>query len=79
MADKKETKKKKPTKWIQDAEMKEGAFTNKAERRGITTAQLQENVLSNPDKYNETTVKQANLRKTLVGLHHNKKQKKTEG
>jgi hypothetical protein len=59
--------------------MKEGAFTNKAERRGITTAQLQENVLSNPDKYNETTVKQANLRKTLVGLHHNKKQKKTEG
>jgi hypothetical protein len=71
-------KKKKPTKWIQDAEMKEGAFTNKAERKGITTAQLQENVLSNPDKYNETTVKQANLRKTLVGLHHNKKQKKTE-
>jgi hypothetical protein len=71
-------KKKKSTKWIQDAEMKEGAFTNKAERRGITTAQLQENVLSNPDKYNETTVKQANLRKTLVGLHHNKKQKKTE-
>jgi hypothetical protein len=79
MADKKEAKKKKSTKWIQDAEMKEGAFTNKAERRGITTAQLQENVLSNPDKYNETTVKQANLRKTLVGLHHNKKQKKTEG
>jgi hypothetical protein len=78
MTEKKETKKKKPTKWIQDAEMKEGAFTNKAERRGITTAQLQENVLSNPDKYNETTVKQANLRKTLVGLHHNKKQKKTE-
>ena len=72
-------KKKKSTKWIQDAEMKDGAFTNKAERRGITTAQLQENVLSNPDKYNETTVKQANLRKTLVGLHHNKKQKKTEG
>jgi hypothetical protein len=79
MTDKKETKKEKPTKWIQDAEMKEGAFTNKAERKGITTAQLQENVLSNPGKYNETTVKQANLRKTLVGLHHNKKQKKTEG
>lgn len=79
MTDKKETKKEKPIKWIQDAEMKEGAFTNKAERKGITTAQLQENVLSNPDKYNETTVKQANLRKTLVGLHHNKKQKKTEG
>ena len=78
MAEKKETKKKKPTKWIQDAEMKEGAFTNKAERKGITTAQLQENVLSNPDKYNETTVKQANLRKTLVGLHQRKKQKSSE-
>ena len=78
MTDKKETKKEKPTKWIQDAEMKEGAFTKKAERKGITTAQLQENVLSNPDKYNETTVKQANLRKTLVGLHQRKKQKTTE-
>jgi len=77
MADKKE-KKKRPTKWIQDAEMKEGAFTKKAERKGITTAQLQENVLSNPDKYNETTVKQANLRKTLVGLHQRKKQKSSE-
>jgi hypothetical protein len=77
MADKKE-KKKKPTKWIQDAEMKEGAFTKKAERKGITTAQLQENVLSNPGKYNETTVKQANLRKTLVGLHQRKKQKSSE-
>ena len=77
MADKKE-KKKKPTKWIQEAELKEGSFTRKAERKGITSAQLQENVLSNPDKYNETTVKQANLRKTLVGLHERKKQKKTE-
>jgi hypothetical protein len=77
MSDKKE-KKKKPTKWIQEAELKEGSFTRKAERKGITSAQLQENVLSNPDKYNETTVKQANLRKTLVGLHERKKQKKTE-
>jgi hypothetical protein len=76
MADKKE--KKKPTKWIQEAELKKGNFTNKAERKGITTAQLQENVLSNPDKYNDTTVKQANLRKTLVGLHQRKKQKTTE-
>lgn len=55
--------------------MKEGAFTAKAKKRGITSAQLQENVLSNPDKYDEKTVKQANLRKTLVGLHKNKKTK----
>lgn len=57
-------------------QMKEGAFTAKAKKKGITTAQLQENVLSNPDKYDEKTVKQANLRKTLVGLHNKKKQEK---
>jgi len=65
--------KKKDKKWIQGMEMKEGAFTRKAKSRGITPAQLQENVLSNPDKYDEKTVKQANLRKTLVGLHKKKK------
>lgn len=59
-------------------DMKEGAFTAKAKKKGITTAQLQENVLSNPDKYDEKTVKQANLRKTLVGLHKKKKEKKAE-
>lgn len=56
-------------------DMKEGAFTAKAKKRGITSAQLQENVLSNPDKYDEKTVKQARLRQTLVGL---KKQKKAK-
>lgn len=59
-------------------EMKEGAFTAKAKRKGITSAQLQENVLANPDKYDEKTVKQANLRKTLVGLHGKKKAKKKD-
>jgi hypothetical protein len=68
-------KKKKDKKWIQGADIKEGAFTAKAKRRGITSAQLQENVLSNPDKYDEKTVKQANLRRTLVGLHKKKKTK----
>ncbi len=57
-------------------DMKEGAFTAKAKKKGITSAQLQENVLSNPEKYDEKTVKQANLRKTLVGLHQKKKSKK---
>lgn len=69
------TKEKKDKKWIQGMDMKEGAFTAKAKSRGISTAQLQENVLSNPDKYDEKTVKQANLRKTLVGLHKKKKAK----
>ena len=57
--------------------MKEGAFTAKAKKKGITSAQLQENVLSNPEKYDEKTVKQANLRKTLVGLHSKKKAKES--
>jgi len=73
-----EDKKKKEKKWIQGMDMKEGAFTAKAKRKGITSAQLQENVLANPDKYDETTVKQANLRKTLVGLHGKKKAKKQD-
>ena len=68
-------KKKKDKKWIQGMDMKEGAFTAKAKRKGITTAQLQENVLSNPDDYDEKTVKQARLRQTLVGLNKKKKNK----
>lgn len=71
-------KKKKPNKWIQGADIKEGAFTAKAKKKGITSAQLQENVLSNPDKYDEKTVKQARLRQTLVGLKKKKNQKKSE-
>ena len=67
--------KKKPNKWIQKADIKEGAFTAKAKRKGITSAQLQENVLANPEKYDERTVKQARLRQTLVGLHGKKKGK----
>ena len=67
--------KKKPKKWIQKADIKEGVFTAKAKRKGITSAQLQENVLADPDKYDERTVKQARLRKTLVGLHKDKKSK----
>jgi len=71
--------KKKDTKFIQNMDMKEGAFTAKAKKRGITTAQLQENVLSSPDKYDEKTVKQANLRKTLVKLNKHKKEKADNG
>jgi hypothetical protein len=67
--------KKKDKKWIQKMDMKEGAFTAKAKKRGITSAQLQENVLANPEKYDEKTRKQANLRKTLVGVNKKKKSK----
>ena len=68
-------KKKKDKKWIQSMDMKEGAFTAKARRKGITSAQLQQNVLANPDDYDEKTVKQARLRKTLVGLKKDKDNK----
>jgi hypothetical protein len=69
-------KDKEDKKWIQGMDMKEGAFTAKAKKRGITSAQLQENVLANPEKYDDKTVKQANLRKTLSGLSKKKKNKK---
>ena len=70
--------KKKDKKWIQKTEMKKGVFTAKAKRKGITTAQLQENVLSAPEMYDAETVKQARLRQTLVGLKKKKDEKKTE-
>lgn len=76
MAEKK--KEKKDKKWIQGMDMKEGAFTAKAKKKGITSAQLQANVLANPDEYDEKTVKQARLRQTLVGLKKKKDSKKTE-
>ena len=70
-----EKKKKKDKKWIQGMEMKEGAFTAKAKKKGITSAQLQVNVLADPDKYDEKTVKQARLRQTLVRLKKKKDKK----
>ena len=75
MANKKKKDKKKKE-WIGDAIERPGTFTAKAKKKGITAAQLQENVLSNPDDYDEKTVKQANLRKTLVRVNKNKKSKK---
>jgi hypothetical protein len=68
--------KKKDKKWIQDTDMKEGAFTAKAKKKGITSAQLQENVLAAPEKYDDKTVKQARLRQTLVGLKKKKQGEK---
>lgn len=71
-------KKAKDKKEVKKADMKKGVFTTKARRKGITTAQLQENVLANPDEYNAETIKQARLRQTLVGLKKKKDAKKTE-
>lgn len=54
------------SKWIQKIHMKKGAFTAKAKRRGMTPAEYQSEVLAHPDRYDTRTVRQANLRKTLV-------------
>jgi hypothetical protein len=69
-------KSKKPTKKEQT---KKSSFLSKAKRKGITSSQLQANVLAEPDKYDEKTIKQATLRKTLVQLNKNKKEKVTDG
>ena len=52
--------------WVQKAGIKPGAFTAKAKKRGLTAAQFQAQVLKDPKKFDSRTVKQANLRKTLV-------------
>ena len=62
--------------WVQKAGIKEGAFTAKAKAKGLTPAQLQAKVLKDPSKYDTRTVKQANLRKTLVGKKMAGKKKK---
>ena len=75
MAEKKTTKGK-DKKWIKKAIKNPGAFTAKAKRKGITTAQLQANVEKDPEKYDEKTRKQAKLRETLVRINKDKKNKK---
>ena len=57
---------KKPKKFIKQAIKHPGAFTAKAKSHDMTPAQFQKEVLSNPEKYDTTTKRQANLRKTLV-------------
>ena len=61
-------KMKKGGKWIQGAIKKPGAFTAQAKKAGMTTSQFRKEVLSNKDKYSPTTVRRANLAKTLAGM-----------
>jgi len=56
---------KKGGKWIQKAIKKPGSFTTQAKRAGMTVAQFRKEVLANKDKYSTTTVRRANLAKTL--------------
>lgn len=62
-------------KWIQGAIKHPGAFTKKAEEAGMSVSAYAAKVTANPDDYDEKTVKQANLAKTLKKLrkHRGKK------
>jgi hypothetical protein len=58
--------------WIQGAVEHPGAFTKKAQERGISTSDLAAKVTANPEQYDKTTVRQANLAKTLKKLRKKK-------
>ena len=52
--------------WIQNLNIKKGAFTKKAKNRGMTTKAFMKEVLSNPDKYTLKTRRQAQLMKNMM-------------
>jgi hypothetical protein len=60
-------------KWIQHVTeapgFKKGAFTKKAKSMGYKTTRFMREVLDNPELYDETTRKQAQFMKTLMGFH----------
>lgn len=56
---------KKGGKWIQSAIKKPGSFTKQAQAAGMSVPAFREKVLANKEDYSGTTVKRANLAKTL--------------
>jgi hypothetical protein len=52
-------------KWIQSAIKKPGSFTAQAKKAGMSVPAFRDKVLSNKGAYSSTTVKRANLAKTL--------------
>lgn len=59
-------------KWIQGAIKHPGAFTKKAEEHHMSTSEFAAKVTANPDEYDEKTVRQARLAKTLSKLRKHK-------
>lgn len=55
-------------KWIQSAIKKPGSFTAQANKAGMSVPAFRNKVLSNKGAYSATTVKRANLAKTLAGM-----------
>jgi hypothetical protein len=66
---------KKDKKWIQKAIKRPGAFTAKAKKANKSVAAMAAAVTKNPSKYSATTVRQANLAKTLRKISKKRKSK----
>ena len=66
---------KKDKKWIQKAIKRPGAFTAKAKKANKTVAGMAAAVTKNPSRYSATTVRQANLAKTLRKISKKRKSK----
>jgi hypothetical protein len=58
--------------WIQGAIKKPGAFTAQAKKAKMPVAKFASKVTNNPDKFSTTTVKRANLAKTLMKMSKKK-------
>lgn len=69
-------KKKSNKNWIQGAIKRPGAFTAKAKKAKKSVAAMATAVTKNPEKYSATTVRQANLAKTLRKISAKNKKKK---
>ena len=54
--------------WIKSAIKKPGSFTAQAKNAGMSVPAFRNKVLSNKNAYSATTVKRANLAKTLAGM-----------
>jgi len=66
---------KKDKKWIQKAIKRPGAFTKKAKKAGKSVSGMAAAVTKNPSRYSATTVRQANLAKTLKKINRKRKKK----
>lgn len=66
---------KKDKKWIQGAIKRPGAFTKKAKKAGKSVPGMAAAVTKNPGRYSATTVRQANLAKTLKKIGKKRKKK----
>ena len=54
--------------WIKGAIKKPGSFTKQAQAAGMSVTGFRNKVLANKSAYSSTTVKRANLAKTLAGM-----------